>query len=94
MFFFNPLWPLTALRITSLKATSILLLTLLIRSNLLRLKGGIIGGFVALTLFSGLLISTTVASGAAYFYLRSKKSYDDEVTNANDGIINGEVVSA
>ena len=78
MFFFNPFWPLTALRIASLKATSTLLLFLLIKSNLLRLKGGLLGGIVALTLISGLIVSTTIAGGSAYFILRNNKSYSDD----------------
>ena len=87
MFFFNPFWPLTALRIASLKATSTLLLLLLIKSNLLRLKGGIIGGLVALTLISGLIVSTTVAGSAAYYIFQNKNK-------AEDGVIDAEVVSA
>ena len=82
MFFLNPLCPLTALRITSLKATSTLLLFLLIKSNLLRLKGGLIGGLVAITLISGLIVSTTIAGGTAYYILQNKKSSDDDVIDA------------
>ena len=92
MFFFNPFWPLTALRIASLKATSTLLLLLLIKSYLLRLKGGLIGGLFALTLVSGLIVSTTVASGAAYYIYQSKKAKDD-VKLSDDEIINTEAVS-
>ena len=94
MFFFNPFWPLTALRIASLKATSTLLLLLLIKSNLLRLKGGLIGGIVALTLISGLIVSTTVAGGAAYYIFQNKKSNDDDANISEDDVINAEVVSA
>ena len=94
MFFFNPLWPLTALRIASLRATSTLLLLLLIKSNLLRLKGGLIGGLVALTLISGLIVSTTVAGGAAYYIFQNKKSSDDDVNMSDDDVINAEAVSA
>ena len=94
MFFFNPFWPLAALRIASLKATSTLLLFLLIKSNLLRLKGGLIGGLVALTLISGLIVSTTVAGGAAYYIFQNKKSNDDEVNMSDDDVINTQVVSA
>ena len=39
----NPFGPIAFLKITSLKATTFLLLGLLIKSNLLRLKGGFIG---------------------------------------------------
>ena len=94
MFFFNPLWPLTALKIASLKATSTLLLLFLIKSNLLRLKGSLIGGFVALTLISGLIVSTTVAGGAAYYIFQNKKSNDDDISINDDEVINAEAVPA
>ena len=94
MFFLNPFWPLTALRISSLKATSTLLLLLLIKSNLLRLKGGLIGGFVALTLISGLIISSTVAGGAAYYIFRNKKANVDDVKISDDGVISAEAVTS
>ena len=94
MFFFNPFWPLAALRIASLKATSTVLLLLLIKSNLLRLKGGLIGGLVALTLISGLIVSTTVAGGAAYYIFQNNKSNDDDVKFSDDDVINADAVSA
>ena len=93
MFFFNPFWPLTALRISSLKATSTLLLLLLIKSNLLRLKVGLIGGLVALTLISGLIISSTVAGGAAYYIFRNNTPNDDEAKFSADGFINAETAT-
>ena len=92
MFFLNPFWPLTTLRIASLKTTSTLLLLLLIKSNLLRLKGGLIGGFVALTLFSGLVVSTTLAGGSAYFLLRNMKSNDGDLQVPEDEVINAEAI--
>ena len=94
MLFFNPFCPLTALRIASLKATSTLLLLFLIKSNLLRLKGGLIGGLVALTLISGLIVSSTIAGGAAYYIFRNKKLNDDDIKTSDDDVINAEVVSA
>ena len=94
MFFFNPFWPLTALRIASLKATSTLLLFLLLKSNLLRLKGGLLVGIVALTLISGLIVSTTIAGGSAYFIFRNNKSNSDDKNDYDDGVINADVVSA
>ncbi len=94
MVFFNPFCPLTDLRIASLKATSTLFLLLLIKSNLLRLKGGLIGGLVALTLISGLIVSTTVAGGAAYYIFQKKKSNNDDVNMSDDDVINAEAVSA
>ena len=48
----NPFAPLAFIKITSLKATTFFLLVLLIKSNLLRLKGGLIGGLFALILIS------------------------------------------
>ena len=94
MFFLNPFWPLTALRIASLKATSTLLLLLLLKSNLLRLKGGLIGGFVALTLISGLIISSTVAGGAVYYIFQNKRPKDNEMSISDDDVINAEAVPA
>ena len=94
MFFFNPFWPLTALKIASLKATSTLLLLLLLKSNLLRLKGGVIGGIVALTLLSGLIISTTVAGTAGYYiYSKNKSNGEDEIFSEDD-VITTNAVSA
>ena len=92
MFFLNPFWPLTALRIASLKATSTLLLLLLIKSNLLRIKGGLIGGFVALTLISGFVVSTTLAGGAVYYVFRNINSNDGDLQVPDDGVINAEAV--
>ena len=92
MFFLNPFWPLTALRIASLKATSTLLLLLLIKSNLLRIKGGLIGGFVALTLISGFVVSTTLAGGAVYYVFRNMNSNDGDLQVPDDGVINAEAV--
>ncbi|WP_288262984.1 hypothetical protein [uncultured Prochlorococcus sp.] len=75
----NLLNPLVFFKISSLKATIVLLSILLIKSNLLRLKGGIIGGLFALLLLSGIIASTTVALGSlAYAYrLRTKSNLDD-----------------
>ena len=94
MFFLNPFWPLTALQIASLKATSTLLLLLLLKSNLLRLKGGLIGGFVALTLISGIIISSTVAGGAVYYIFQNKRPKDNEMSISDDDVINAEAVPA
>jgi len=71
----NPLYPLTFLKISSLKATIVFLSILLIKSNLLRLKGGIIGGLFALILISGILASSTLALGSlVYAYKLKTKS--------------------
>ena len=75
----NPLYPLTFLKISSLKATVLFLTILLIKSNLLRLKGGIIGGIFALILITGILTSSTLALGTlVYAYRLNKKSNPDE----------------
>ena len=76
----NPLAPIGFLKISSLKATILLLFILLVKTNLLRLKGGLIGGFVALVLISGIVISSTVAFGSLLyaFRLRNKNNVDQE----------------
>ena len=75
----NPLSPFTFLKISSLKATIVFLSILLIKSNLLRLKGGLIGGLFALMLVSGILVSSTVAVGSLiYAYRIKKKSNPDD----------------
>ena len=75
----NPFYPLSFLKISSLKATIVFLLILLIKSNLLRLKGGIIGGLFALILISGILASSTLALGSlVYAYRLMKKANIDD----------------
>ena len=77
--FLNPLSPLTFLKISSLKATSLILFILLLKSNLLRLKGGLIGGLFALILISGLVLSSSIAAGSIIYALKIKK--DNESNN-------------
>ena len=75
----NPFYPFTFLKISSLKATIVFLSILLIKSNLLRLKGGLIGGLFALILISGIVASSTVAlASLAYAYRLKKKSNSDD----------------
>ena len=75
----NPLFPFTFLKISSLKATIVFLSILLIKSNLLRLKGGLIGGLFALILISGIFASSTIALGSlVYAYRFKKKSNPDD----------------
>tara|TARA_B100000524_G_scaffold318222_1_gene197615 strand:- start:89 stop:358 length:270 start_codon:yes stop_codon:yes gene_type:complete len=75
----NPLYPLTFLKISTLKATTLFLSILLIKSNLLRLKGGLIGGLFALILISGIIASSTLALGSlVYAYKLKKKSNPDD----------------
>ena len=70
--FFNPLSPLIFLKISSLKATIFILFVLLLKSNLLRLKGGLIGGIVALILLTGIVISSSIAAGSIIYALKIK----------------------
>ena len=77
--FINPLSPFTFLKISSLKATSFILFVLLLKSNLLRLKGGLIGGLFALILISGIVLSSTIAAGLIIYALKIKK--DNESNN-------------
>jgi len=71
--FINPLSPINFLKISSLKATIFILFVLLLKSNLLRLKGGLIGGLFALILLSGILASSTIAVGSIIYALKIKK---------------------
>ena len=70
--FINPLSPFTFLKISSLKATTFILFVLLLKSNLLRLKGGLIGGLFALILISGIVLSSTIAAGSIIYALKIK----------------------
>ena len=75
----NPFYPFTFLKISSLKASIVFLSILLIKSNLLRLKGGLIGGLFALILISGILASSTLALGSMiYAYRLTKKTKTDD----------------
>ena len=75
----NPFSPLTFFKISSLKATVVFLSILLIKSNLLRLKGGLVGGLFALILISGILASSTLALGSLFYaYKLRKKSKSDD----------------
>ena len=80
----NPFYPVTFLKISSLKATIIFLLIMLIKSNLLRLKGGLVGGLFALILISGILFSGTLALGSLVYAFRLKqkiKTDDNQIQN-------------
>ena len=80
----NPFYPLTFLKISSLKSTVIFLLILLIKSNLLRLKGGLIGGLFALILISGILASSTIALGSLFYAYRLKKKASPDDNQMQD----------
>ena len=80
----NTLSPFVFIKITSLKATTILLLVLLIKSNLLRIKGGLIGSLFALILILGILASTTIALGSVIYAYRIKNKNEEEVNTVQD----------
>ena len=80
----NPFAPLTFIKIASLKATIFLLLSLLIKSNLLRIKGGLIGGLFALVLISGILASTSIAVGSLIYAYQVKKNSKEDNTSMQD----------
>ena len=88
--FINPLSPITFLKISSLKATSFILFVLLLKSNLLRLKGGLIGGLFALILLSGIFISSSVAVGSIIYALKinnkNKPNNDLEVEDKLEAV--------
>ena len=79
----NPFAPLAFIKITSLKATTFFLLILLIKSNLLRLKGGLIGGLFALILISGMLATTSIAVGSL-LYAYNMKNKTKESNSVQD----------
>tara|TARA_B100001989_G_C24127848_1_gene264078 strand:+ start:231 stop:500 length:270 start_codon:yes stop_codon:yes gene_type:complete len=80
----NPFNSLTFLKISSLKATIVFLSILLIKSNLLRLKGGIIGALFALILISGILTSSTLALGSLVYAYRLKNKSNSEDNQVQD----------
>ena len=80
----NPFYPFTLLKITSLKATIVFLSILLIKSNLLRLKGGLIGGLFALILISGIVASSTIALGSLVYAYRLKKNSNSDDNQIQD----------
>ena len=82
--FLNPFSPLVFIKVSSLKATIIFLMILLIKSNLLRLKGGLIGGLFALILLSGIIASTTVAAASLFYIYKTKDKKDSMNTNVDD----------
>ena len=78
--------PLTILKFTSLKATIFILLIFLLKSNLLRLKGGLIGGLVALSLISGLAVTSSIAIGSLFYIykIKNKNFTNDEIQSDQD----------
>ena len=71
MFLINPLCPISAAKIAGLKATVLLLLVMLMKSQLLRLKMSLLGSLIGFLLLVSFLISTgilTVVAGGAVTY--------------------------
>ena len=83
----NPLNPFVFVKISSLKATVFFLIVLLIKSNLLRVKGGLIGGLFALTLLSGILITSSVAVGALIYAFNEKNKANTNNENNSEETI-------
>ena len=82
----NPLSPFTFIKITSLKATTFFLFILLLKTNLLRLKGGLVGALFALILLSGLFVSTSVAVGALVYAKKVKNKNQNEPVQDLDAV--------
>ena len=80
----NPFAPLAFIKIASLKATTFLLLSLLIKSNLLRVKGGLIGGLFALALIAGILVSSSITVGSLIYAYQVKKNSKKDNTSVQD----------
>ena len=80
----NPFAPIAFIKFSSLKATVLILLILLIKSNLLRLKGGLIGGLFALILISGIFATSTIALGSLFYSYRLKKKSNSDDNQMQD----------
>jgi hypothetical protein len=78
VFFINPFCPISAAKIAGLKATVLLLLVMLMKSQLLRVKMSLLGSLIGFVLLVGFLISsgvlTVVAGGAVAYAAMQKKS--------------------
>ena len=78
MFLINPLCPISAAKIAGLKATVLLLLVMLMKSQLLRVKMSLLGSLIGFILLVSFLISsgilTVVAGGAVAYAAMQNKS--------------------
>ena len=78
MFLINPLCPISAAKIAGLKATVLLLLVMLMKSQLLRVKMSLLGSLIGFVLLVSFLISsgilTVVAGGAVAYAAMQDKS--------------------
>ena len=77
MLLINPFCPISAAKIAGLKATVLLLLVMLMKSQLLRVKMSLLGSLIGFVLLVGFLINsgvlTVVAGGAvAYAAMQNK----------------------
>ena len=77
MFLINPFCPISSAKIAGLKATVLLLLVMLMKSQLLRVKMSLLGSLIGFVLLVSFLISsgilTVVAGGAvAYAAMQNK----------------------
>jgi hypothetical protein len=77
VFLINPFCSISAAKIAGLKATVLLLLVMLMKSQLLRVKMSLLGSLIGFILLVGFLISsgvlTVVAGGAlAYAAMQNK----------------------
>ena len=83
----NPFSAITFLKVSSLKATTLILFGLLLKSNLLRVKGALIGAFFALILISGLIVSSSVAIGSLIYANKLRREYkESKDLNVDDKI--------
>ena len=82
--FLNPFAPITIFKITSLKATIFFLLILLFKANLLRVKGGLIGGLFALLLISGIVASSSIAIGSLIYAYNIKNKNNNKVDDSTE----------
>ena len=80
----NPFYPLAFLKISSLKATIVFLLILLIKSNLLRFKGGLIGALFALLLISGIIATSSLALGSLVYAFNLRNKYNPDNNQMQD----------
>ncbi len=79
MLFLNPFVPISAAKIAGLKATVVLLLVMLTKSQLLRVKMSLLGSLIGFVLLVSFLVSsgilTVVAGGAvAYAAMQNKNA--------------------
>ena len=73
----NPFCPISAAKITGLKATVVLLLVLLMKSKLIRLKMSLLGSVLGFAMLVGFLLTSgllTVIAGGAVAYAATRSN--------------------